>query len=1125
MKIRNKIISVILSLSCISLPAAAEADSPSVGIVMPAGSDNILEYDAGYFFLDFAKNLPAGSYKTDCILDGEVIKSFDINIQTGIKMVKRVELPVLKKGMHTLSLTVNGEAFGETAFAAVETYKKQPGDEFSRIGINTHIKASEDITTLSRGGAINMRQSMYWNAMEKEKKVYSAADYQYIKNAFEKCGTVCLFEGAFGNPVYYAGMENTKWNTPPKTREQIDAYAEYVVETLKSFPQIRKVEIWNEPNLTSSGRAANMTSSEYTQMVKRTAMAIRDYDPTVIIMCGALANQSSIEFTNDMLELGAADFVDGISIHPYCYPNNPDERFIEKAADNWLPAYEYGGWLEMYATEMGFPNHINVAGITEEKSAVYFPKMYVLGDYAGYGELYWHNGVNNGWDAYNREDNFGILRADYTPKPAFCSMSQLCRMLNNARYIGMYHPADGMNAYCYVKEGKPVMVCWSPAGEVQYNFGAFARVEDMFGNVLDSELTVGEEPVYVTGISEAVLAKAAAAMAGEGYRSFIEKWQNIADVSAISALAAEVGKYRNRSIAEVVKKHYRAGDSFIKQYAEGKIELEQMTCMLYNLHETGERLCAFYAASGVRVSQMSAEQRLQSVNKAISSIKDGNKYASIRFTERMVKCALVAIDRGTKILNGANTETINSYAAADNLMADMLLNWAEQLMQLEECNHNAGILTYMYPAKLSTFLGRSSSVQLSVDNRTNRDIDADVLWYDDRGNQVGEAIPVTIKKGDAEEYDLPVDISMEAELGNHIYEARITANGETMARQWLDVAVASAASVKLEPATEAFTNLNKIEISVTNSYDDDITGTLTVTPPEGWTLSGASRKISVENGETKIFTFDIAAKTRAAYNEYVFGIELKDDSGAILSDKHSPLDFLVITETADAVSPSGFDGDMSVWNDAYPIHIGVPEQAQSRDAWYKSNRSARAYAKFDAQNFYMLVDVYDDYSSQFYTGYDMWRGDSIQVSFDVLNSDGTAYSPDDFEYGFSYTSGGDSVYAYHRGNESSGDVDGDCLKIIRDGDRKITRYLIKLPKAMLGKMKLEAGHEFGFNICINDADIMERDAYIQFTTGTGNKKLPADYKTFRLAKAESNTAPVSDDMLTTRINQTQYFDY
>lgn len=121
--------------------------------------------------------------------------------------------------------------------------------------------------------------------------------------------------------------------------------------------------------------------------------------------------------------------------------------------------------------------------------------------------------------------------------------------------------------------------------------------------------------------------------------------------------------------------------------------------------------------------------------------------------------------------------------------------------------------------------------------------------------------------------------------------------------------------------------------------------------------------------------------------------------------------------------------------------------------------------------------------------------------------------------------GGDSVYAYHRGNESGGDVDGDCLKIIRDGDRKITRYLIKLPKAMLGKMKLEAGHEFGFNICINDADIMERDAYIQFTTGTGNKKLPADYKTFRLAKAESNTAPVSDDMLTTRINQTQYFDY
>ncbi|MBQ7793261.1 MAG: hypothetical protein IJ366_01955, partial [Clostridia bacterium] len=69
------------------------------------------------------------------------------------------------------------------------------------------------------------------------------------------------------------------------------------------------------------------------------------------------------------------------------------------------------------------------------------------------------------------------------------------------------------------------------------------------------------------------------------------------------------------------------------------------------------------------------------------------------------------------------------------------------------------------------------------------------------------------------------------------------------------------------------------------------------------------------------------------------------------------------------------------------------------------------------------------------------------------------------------------------------------------------------------------GYEFGFNICINDADVMERDAYIQFTTGTGNKKYPADYRTFRFVKAETNTAPVSDDMLTAEITQTQYFDY
>ncbi|MBQ7794403.1 MAG: hypothetical protein IJ366_07805, partial [Clostridia bacterium] len=902
---------------------------------------------SGYFFVDFDRDLPSGSYKIDCILDGEAFESFDVTISKGSKMTKRVELPVLKKGMHTLKLTVNGIECvqGELSFAAVEIYKEQPGDDFSRIGINTHIKSTEDIRTLSLGGVKNMRQSMYWNEIEKEKNVYSAAGYQYIKNAFEKYDTICLFESAFGNTIYYGGMENPKWNTPPRTMEQIDAYAEYVVETLKSFPEIRKVEFWNEPNLTSSGRAANMSSIEYVQMMKCTAMAIREYDPTIIMMCGALANQKSIEFTNDMLELGAADFVDGVSIHPYCYPNNPDERFIEKAAENWLPPYNYGGWLEMYATEMGFPNHINAAGISEETSAVYFPKMYILGDYAGYGELYWHNGVNNGWDAYDREDNFGILRADYTPKPAFCSMSQICKWLNNARYIGMYHPVDGMNAYCYVKEGEPIMVCWSPSGETWYNFGSSAKVEDMFGNEIESALTVGEEPVYVSGISKSVLTKAAAAMAAEGYASFIAEWGELADVSAALALADNLS-YNNKSVVDIVRKHYAAGDSFIRQYTEGKIELEQMTCMLYKLHEIGERLCNLYAASGVKTTNISSEAKLSELTEEIAKIKNGDENASIRFTERMVKNALVAIDRAKKIMEEA-APSINAYAAADNLMADVLLDWAKQLIKVEECNHNSGILTYMYPAKLSTYLGRNSTVQLSVDNRTNRKIEADVLWYDDRGNQVGEALPITLEKGVSGEYELPVAVGMDAELGNHIYEARIVADGETLARQWLDVSVASAVSAELMPAVDTYGSLNSIDISVTSTYDADISATLSVTPPEGWTLADAQRKISIESGETKVFTFAVTEKTQAAFNDYTFGIKMTDSDGAVLADKYSPLDFLVATETASPINTVNFDGDMSQWNDAYPIHIGVPNNAQNRDSWYSSNRSARAYMKYD----------------------------------------------------------------------------------------------------------------------------------------------------------------------------------
>ena len=194
---------------------------------------------------------------------------------------------------------------------------------------------------------------------------------------------------------------------------------------------------------------------EYVKMTNIAADAIRKARPGATIV----GLGSSPPVNHRMLELGISKAVDGIVEHPYSYYMPPekipyglpyakrdgvrvgDENFSFLAIMNSMLDYskETGKERTMWITEFGptsywhgEKHHILYAGYTEKAQAAYLvrrfmlcmtlPEIKVACQYIfldDYGSDPWRNGAN-----------FGLLRADYSPKPSYYAVQRLTSLFN-----------------------------------------------------------------------------------------------------------------------------------------------------------------------------------------------------------------------------------------------------------------------------------------------------------------------------------------------------------------------------------------------------------------------------------------------------------------------------------------------------------------------------------------------------------------------------------------------------------------------------------------------------------------------------------------------------------------------
>lgn len=208
------------------------------------------------------------------------------------------------------------------------------------------------------------------------------------------------------------------------------------------------------------------------------------------------------------------------------------------------------------------------------------------------------------------------------------------------------------------------------------------------------------------------------------------------------------------------------------------------------------------------------------------------------------------------------------------------------------------------------------------------------------------------------------------------------------------------------------------------------------------------------------------------------------------------------------MSVDKFDGDLCDWINAYPTYVNAPENPANGEDWRSSDVAARIFTKWDNNYFYLLADVYDNIQNQLKHESTIYDGDSLQLAFDTLNDKTVmSYGADDYEYGFALTLTGEETYSWQAATGKETGVKSDSWsRILRDEKNKNTRYLIKIPKAELAPMDFTEGSVIGFNLVVNDANLIgNRESWFEITYGIGMKKDPSSYRNWELVASEEAT--------------------
>ena len=416
----------------------------------------------------------------------------------------------------------------------------------------------EDLEVDGRGQFTDSRQDLDGDGQED--RVDAWAKYDQIVDLTEAHNLRLLVR--LSNPPNWSRADADAGDlAPPDDLQDFVNYAVAIAERYRG--RINHYQVWNEPNIYPEWGNSFVDPARYSEMLCRTYAGLKQVDPEIVVISGAIAPTISLDgydgfsdliFLQEIYDLGAGDCFDVLSAQGYGLFSGPTDRRLRATSVNvarhtyyrdimvrngdahksiWLSEAAWNATLDADLPREEIADFARFGYVTQEQAARYIPMLYdrAQQEWPWVGNvMYWFFTRKDPFEADQSFYYFRMVEPDYqpekptfTPLPVYHSVSDYILNQQAILYRGVHQAEtwqiqsagrtlpDEMARFgqasrfdeglSFRAHGTALEIRWRPAADESISDWRVSRIELSSGLAATREIEFGNAAVIVDEIT------------------------------------------------------------------------------------------------------------------------------------------------------------------------------------------------------------------------------------------------------------------------------------------------------------------------------------------------------------------------------------------------------------------------------------------------------------------------------------------------------------------------------------------------------------------------------------------------------------------------------------------------